>query len=435
MTDFVLPGPPPAAAQPPSAELLALHEAAGRLLGAPADAGLRRAYFGLLARFAGSRTGLGHALLPELGHPLAFRCAAPDLAAIARCFLDDVAAFPLRCEPRRILVLGAGGGYLTVALARRFPQADLAAVEPLAPLLRLLAQNTAPYPRIRTIGAAVWHSASRIGLMREDATGWSARFTDRLPLEARRFRALTVTSLLEMLGWTGADLIVADFPAAAETLLAVPGPAWAAALDALAIVRHPEPFAEPPAPLDAATLDAPHLGTGEFTVITHARERHAPVDVAERRAPRHLPVAAPRHLPLIQEEPGTAPLRLEGALREPWGFFLAGDGGFQLHAPAPGETARALFARTLAGQSRLETGLAHAGPGGGRIRFTVALENAAGETLAGETRTLAPGATQRLVLGFAPASGPHRAVLATAMEEGAASNAYAWARFLAPAFG
>ncbi|MDE2334538.1 MAG: hypothetical protein KGK10_08380 [Rhodospirillales bacterium] len=435
MSDPGTPGAPPVPEDLPPAALLGLHEAAGRLLAAPNDATLRRGYFALLAGFAGSHTGLGYALLPEIGHPLSFRCATSDLAAMARSFLDGAAAFPLRCEPRRILVLGAGCGYLTVALARRFPQAELAAVEPLAPLMRLLVQNTMPYPRIRTIGAAVWHSSSRIGLMGEDAAGWSARFTDRLPLEARHFRALTVASVLELLGWTGADLVVADFPAAAETLLAVPGPTWVAALDALAIVRHPDPLGRPAAPLDAGLLASTHGGMDGFDVVTHTSGRHAPVDVAERRTPRHLPVTVPRHLPLIEDGPGIAPLRLEGLLREPWGFFLVGDGGFQLHAPSPGAMARAVFVRTLAGQTRLETGLAHAGPGGGRIRFTVTLENAAGATLATETRTLGPGSSQRLTLGFAPAFGPHRAVLATAMEAGAASNAYAWARFLAPAFG
>ena len=154
------PGPLRSAPLPPSgpapgtlqAELLALHEAAGKLIAAPTDAALRAAYFAVLTRFAGSRTGLGHALLPELGHPLAFRCATPDIAAIARCFRDGFASFPLRSEPQRILVLGAGAGYLTVALARRFPQAELAAVEPLVPLQRLLVQNTGalsahPHPR------------------------------------------------------------------------------------------------------------------------------------------------------------------------------------------------------------------------------------------------------------------------------------------------
>lgn len=411
------------------AEILALHEAAGQLIAAPADAALRLAYFASLTRFAGSRTGLGHALLPELGHPLAFRCATPDITAIARCFRDGFASFPLRSQPRRILVLGAGGGYLTVALARRFPEAELAAVEPLAPLQRLLLQNTAAYPRIRVLGAAVWHSPSRIGPLREDGAGWSACFTDRLPLEARRIRAHTVASLLDLLRWPAADLIVADFPAATATLLASPGPSWLAGLDALAVVRHPEPLGETPAPLDPALLEA-----GVFAVATHAVEHHAPIDVAERLVPRHLPVAAPRRLTLVQEEPGVAPLRLEGTMPEPWGFFLTGDAGFQLHAPPPGGVARALFPRTLAGHTRLETGLVHAGPQGENIRFTISLENEAGATVASETRTLGPGETARVALSFAPAAGRHRAVLATAMEEGAVGNGYAWARFLSPAF-
>src|SRR5260370_28757501 len=77
------------ASAPSSAEIAALPELQRELLqkmqmeaamlAAPEDTGLRHAYFDLLVQFAGSRTGLSHALLPELGHPLYFRCGSTDV--------------------------------------------------------------------------------------------------------------------------------------------------------------------------------------------------------------------------------------------------------------------------------------------------------------------------------------------------------------------
>ena len=117
--------------------------------------------------------------------------------------------------------------------------------------------------------------------------------------------------------------------------------------------------------------------------------------------PRHLPTTAPRP---ADADPRGAGCGADAASRarwaEPWGFFLSGEGGFQLHRRA-GRSARALFARTLAGH-RGRDRVAHAGPAGEKIRFTVSLENDAGETFATESHTLAPAARRAWRSAFRP---------------------------------
>jgi hypothetical protein len=134
------------------------------MLEAPADEAVRGAYFDLLMRFAASRTGLSHAVLPELGHPLYFRCGSTDVANMAQIFRHGSYGFPMRSTPLRILDLGAYVGYAAVYLARRFPDAEVLCVEPSASSFRLLVLNTTPYRRISRVNAAVWHHAARLGV-------------------------------------------------------------------------------------------------------------------------------------------------------------------------------------------------------------------------------------------------------------------------------
>src|SRR5580698_2064360 len=112
------------------------------MLAAPQDKALRAAYFDHLGRIAIAHTGLQTVALPEVGIPLYFRCGTPDIAVLANVFRDNALDFEMRPTPLRILVIGAYAGYSTVDIARRFPRAQILAVEPLADNFRLLALHT-----------------------------------------------------------------------------------------------------------------------------------------------------------------------------------------------------------------------------------------------------------------------------------------------------
>ena len=159
------------------------------LQAAPDDADLRAAYFDHLQLLAADHTGLGHATLPELGHPLYFRGATPDVANMAQVFRDHALEVPMAATPRRILVLGAYAGYAAVWLARRHPLADIACVEPMPANLRLLALNTGPWPRIRVLGTAAWHSATRLAVGARLAGDWAPSLHDRAEEDERSLPA------------------------------------------------------------------------------------------------------------------------------------------------------------------------------------------------------------------------------------------------------
>ena len=191
-----------------------------------AEPGVRAAYFDHLQQLAASHTGLGHALLPELGHPLYFRGATPDAANLVQVFRDNALEVPMAATPRRILLLGAYAGYAAVWLARRHPLAEIACVEPLPANLRLLALNIGPWPRIRMLASAVWHSATGLAVSMRLVGDWATALHDRAGDEERTVPARTVPDLLGALGWPQVDFVLCDAVGAEAAVFADPQAPW-----------------------------------------------------------------------------------------------------------------------------------------------------------------------------------------------------------------
>ncbi|MBN8889912.1 MAG: hypothetical protein ABS99_04140 [Acetobacteraceae bacterium SCN 69-10] len=414
-------------------ELLEKMEMEAALLAAPSDQALRGAYFDLLFRFAALRTGLSHALLPELGHPLYFRCGSSDVANLAQIFRDGAQGFAMRATPLHILDLGAYAGYAAIYLARRFPQARLLCVEPSPDSFRLLALNTIPYRRIERLQAAVWHHPTRLGVAARYYGDWGTRLQDDVPEEARTIPAEDVPGLLRLAGWARADLVKCDIEGAEAAVFADPHAGWLHTLDALAIETH-----------DTVQPGCAAIVGACFDPALFERTQHGETTLYERRVPfRALLRPPPRTMRLIHAEPGLFPLALQGVSTEPWGFFTFDGTSCQLHPnPPDGPPARAIFPRTLDGQTRLACTLTHAGHDAGDIRFTLLVEREDATVAARADHVLAAGTSLRVELKLPdpPAEAPpwqglhgrHRIVLQTAMADGATHNHNAWARWIDP---
>ena len=183
-------------------------------------------------------------MLPELGHPLYFRAATPDVANMTQMFRDQVLDVPMAATPRRILVLGAYAGYAAVWLARRHPLAEIACVEPMPANLRLLALNTGPWPRIRMLGMAAWHSATRLAVSMRLAGDWAPSLHDRTGEEDERLvPARPVADLLGALGWSQVDFVLCDAVGAEAAVFADTQAPWLRQLDVAMVHSASEPGA------------------------------------------------------------------------------------------------------------------------------------------------------------------------------------------------
>ncbi len=388
----------------------------------PDDADLRAAYFDHLQLLAADHTGFGHATLPELGHPLYFRGATPDVANMAQVFRDHALEVPMAATPRRILVLGAYAGYAAVWLARRHPLADIACVEPMPANLRLLVLNTGPWPCIRVLGTAAWHSATRLAVGARLAGDWAPSLHDRAKEDERSLPARPVTDLLGALGWSQVDFVLCDVVGAEAAIFADPQALWLRQVDVALVQIYPglAPRADQTVAACFPPVFYDHRKLGEY-------------DLFQRRVPLRAYPPAPPRLQLIPDEPGLVPLMLHDLEPVPWAFFIFDGTSCQLHPNTPGRTpARVVFSRLLSGQTRFSTTLHHAGASGAPVAFTLVLERSDGSEVLRAERVVAVREQVAWSVPLPTPTGPHRVVLQTAMVPEASNNNNAWARWLDP---
>jgi len=404
-------------------ELIGKMELEAAMVAAPYDQALRARYFGLLQQFAGMRSGLSHALLPELGHPVYFRCGSSDANNLAQIFRDNAYGFPLRATPARILDLGAYAGYAAIYLARRFPQAQVLCVEPGEDNFRLLTMNTAPYRRIRAIQAAAWHSTTRLGVGARYYGDWGTQLQDRGADAERTIQAYSVPDLLAMAGWRGAEFVKCDIEGSEAAVFADPHARWLELVDVLAVEIHER--IQPGASEAVAACFDPAM-------FEHGRQGET--DLFTRRTPlRALAHPPPRELHLINSEPGLFPFALKDVARAAWGFFTFDGDSCQLHPNPPGDRpAQAVFPRTLDGHRRFVATLHHAGYPSPAISFTFIVEAENGSEVLRAEHALSSGEKTTLNVNLPGLSGRHRLILQTEMAPGSPHNFNAWARWLAP---
>jgi FkbM family methyltransferase len=372
----------------------------------------RAAYLASLAALAEGRSGLLHAVFPELGHPLYLRAGSADLAALRRVMGEARLGWLPASPPRRILDLGAHAGYVAAGLAARYPDATILCVEPDPDTHRILTLNTLPYPGIRRSASAAWHSVTRLGPAGRDEAGFGPRLTDALPPGARPIQAAPVSDLLASAGMAGADMLLCDTSGAEAALFADPGAPWLAGIDTAAI-----DIREDLSPGTTALVQAC------FPVALFETTWHGVTTVFRRRVATAGPPA--RRLPLLHSAPGLLAFSLHDVPPEPWGFFIFDGGSCQLHPNPPGgPPASVRFIRRLSGQSRLVSGIAHAGAMAAPIRFGATLASTAGTPLAHTAQVLAAGEAGRLDLVLPPGlTGPHLVMLETAMLQAARTTA------------
>ena len=267
------------------------------LSASPGDPVLRHAYFDHLAGLAASHVGLCHAALPELGHPLYFRAATPDIGNLVKVFRDQELEVAMAATPRQILVIGAYAGYGAVWLARRFPEAAIACVEPMPSNFRLLALNTAPWPQIRALRMAAWHNARPASACtRRHAADWTVSLEDA-GAEELVVPALAVPDLLAAFGWSHADYVLCDAVGAEAAVFADPQAGWLRHLDAAPGGDLPERVAAlrtdslPPASRLPARAPPPGRG-GALQRRTPRRAYHRPARRPSACSPR-TPELAP----------------------------------------------------------------------------------------------------------------------------------------------
>lgn len=111
--------------------------------------------------------------------PVTLRLGTSDAMTFGEIITRGAYATPF-CQPPRVIVdAGANIGLTSVYFANQFPAARILALEPESSNYDLLCRNTAAYPQVVPIRAALWSSAATLDLV--DAVGRHSGFRTQMP--------------------------------------------------------------------------------------------------------------------------------------------------------------------------------------------------------------------------------------------------------------
>lgn len=137
-------------------------------------------------------------------------------------------------NPQYIIDGGANVGFVSVALARRFRDAVVCAVEPDPQNFVQLSKNTRSLPNVQPLLAAVWKRDSRLSISNPSAGDWEYQVRED---PEGQILGVSIDSILDRAGVDVADLIKLDIEGAEWDLFETP-PAWLARVKVLMLELH-----------------------------------------------------------------------------------------------------------------------------------------------------------------------------------------------------
>jgi FkbM family methyltransferase len=215
--------------------------------------------FGPRGLLVGARARLSSApivmtvAVPGLLYPLYLRARTTDVSLCREIFLNNAydsdffespqvtphAAPP--AMPQVIIDAGANVGLSAVFYANRFPDARIIAIEPEPSNYEMLKKNTAPYPNITTVHAALWKENGALRLL--DTGGGNTTFQvdeiNQLSATEERgvVRAVTLEKLMEQFGIAYIDYLKMDVEGAEKEIFEHAAP-WIDRVGTIAVELH-----------------------------------------------------------------------------------------------------------------------------------------------------------------------------------------------------
>lgn len=150
-----------------------------------------------------------------LEHPVTLRVPSTDVSTYKQVVTREEYGIELAKRPATIVDAGANIGLASAYFASRYPEARILAIEPEAQNFELLLKNTAPYPNIQAVRAALWSESGLIGVVDSGTGAWGFRTeASSEALVTNSVRAATLDELLDEYGFDHVDLLKMDIEGA-----------------------------------------------------------------------------------------------------------------------------------------------------------------------------------------------------------------------------
>jgi FkbM family methyltransferase len=256
---------------------------------------MRGTYYLIVSRFwPRSRGRLAAVQVSGFPRPLLIRRGGTDALVFTDIYVWQEYGYEFGGQPEVIVDAGAYTGLSTAFFAHRFPDAKIIAIEPGRESFDLLVRNTAAFPNVQPLRAALWTESGTVSLSDPGDGAWGMRVTEstgighgrtgdsRSAVDADPVRAVTVTDVMREFGLGTIDLLKVDIEGSEKELFAAPGD-WIEHVDAICMELHDRFKPGCTRTFFGAVEDfAIELRRGEDVLVLRDRARLAPPVAAGR---------------------------------------------------------------------------------------------------------------------------------------------------------
>ncbi len=210
--------------------------------------------------------------VPGIVHPVSIRIGTTDLATFKQVLVERHYEFDKPKAPRFIIDAGANIGLASVYFANRYPQAKIVSIEPESSNYAMLKKNTAAYPQITPLQAALWRENEELFLFDSGHGNHGFQVGDEQRETQNRLGGtpgLTVDVILRNAGQNHVDLLKIDIEGAEREVMSASAD-WIDRVGVLMIELHDD--------IKPGCSDAFHSATRHFSQETVKGEtimRHA----------------------------------------------------------------------------------------------------------------------------------------------------------------
>ncbi|MCU7843668.1 MAG: FkbM family methyltransferase [Candidatus Thiodiazotropha sp. (ex Monitilora ramsayi)] len=157
---------------------------------------------------------------PGIRHPFYLRLPSSDAPTYRQVFQQNEYEFTIEAQPKIIVDAGANIGLASIYFANKYPEAKIFSIEPEQSNFNALKKNTASYPNITVIHAALWHENRKINLVDPGLGNWgfmtqeegkSGSLTSE---EKHQVQAITVNDILNDYDVNHIDILKIDIEGA-----------------------------------------------------------------------------------------------------------------------------------------------------------------------------------------------------------------------------
>jgi FkbM family methyltransferase len=178
--------------------------------------------------------------LPGTDVPLTIRLRSSDVNVFYEIFGNQEYEWSFRSAPKVIVDVGGYTGMSAAFFASKYPEATIIAIEPDAENFELLKLNTASFPNVHALRAAVWRESGTISLKDPGLGSWGLQVADaggRTAAADGLVRAVTIDEVIKEYNLERIDLLKVDVEGSEKEIFG-DASAWISMVDTICIELH-----------------------------------------------------------------------------------------------------------------------------------------------------------------------------------------------------